>query len=75
MSSGLRAAGDVKFTTIVSIAATTAGRLTLSVLLGSVCNLGVIGIAMAMCCDWTIQALLYIWRLRSGKWKQFKVVA
>jgi len=75
MSSGLRAAGDVKFTTIVSIASTTAGRLTLSVLLGSVCNMGVIGIAMAMCCDWTFQALLYIWRLYSGRWKQFKVVS
>lgn len=74
MSSGLRAAGDVKFTTIVSIGATTAGRLTLSYLLGSVCNLGVIGIAMAMCCDWTVQAVLYIWRFHSGKWKQFRVV-
>lgn len=74
MSSGLRSAGDVKFTTIVSIASTAAGRLTLSYLLGSVCNLGVIGIAMAMCCDWTVQALLYIWRLRSGKWKNFRVV-
>lgn len=74
MSSGLRAAGDVKFTTIVSIGATTVGRLSLSYLLGSVCNLGVIGIAMAMCCDWTVQAVLYIWRLRSRKWKQFRVV-
>lgn len=75
MSSGLRAAGDVKFTTIVSIVSTTAGRLSLSVLLGSVFHLGVIGIAMAMCCDWTFQAILYIRRLRSGKWKQFHVVS
>lgn len=74
MSSGLRAAGDVKFTTIVSIASTVAGRLTLSWLLGSVLNMGVIGIAAAMCFDWTVQAALYIWRLRSGKWKQFRVV-
>lgn len=74
MSSGLRAAGDVRFTTIVSIVATTAGRLTLSYLLGSIWGMGVIGIAMAMCCDWTIQAALYIWRLRSGKWKQFRVL-
>lgn len=74
MSSGLRAAGDVKFTTIVSIGSTIAGRLTLSYLLGRVFNLGVIGIAAAMCCDWTFQAILYIWRLRSGKWKQFHVL-
>lgn len=75
MSSGLRAAGDVKFTTVVSIGSTTAGRLTLSWLLGSVCNMGVIGIALAMCCDWSIQALIYIRRLQSGKWKQFTIVS
>lgn len=74
MSSGLRAAGDVKFTTIVSIASTVAGRLTLSWLLGLVLDMGVIGIALAMCADWTIQAVLYIRRLRCGKWKQFRVV-
>jgi len=75
MSSGLRAAGDVKFTTIVSIASTAVGRLILSYLLGSVLHMGVIGIAVAMCCDWTIQALLYIRRLHSGKWKYFRVVS
>lgn len=74
MSSGLRAAGDVKFTTIVSIASTVCGRLVLSYLFGMVLQLGVIGIAAAMCCDWTIQAVLYLLRLRSGKWKYFKVV-
>jgi len=75
MSSGLRAAGDVKFTTIVSIASTAVGRLILSYLLGSVLHMGVIGIAVAMCCDWSIQALLYIRRLHSGKWKHFRVVS
>ena len=46
----------------------------LSYLLGSVLHMGVIGIAVAMCFDWTAQALLYIRRLRSGKWKYFRVV-
>lgn len=74
MSSGLRAAGDVKYTTVISIVSTVAGRLVLSYLFGLVFNLGVIGIAAAMCCDWTIQAVLYILRVRSGKWKNFSVV-
>lgn len=74
MSSGLRAAGDVKFTTIVSIGSTAVGRLVLSYLFGLVFNLGVIGIAMAMCCDWVFQAVVYIIRVRSGKWKNFAVV-
>ncbi len=74
MSSGLRAAGDVRFTTIVSICSTVIGRLALSYLFGMVFHLGVIGIAAAMCCDWTIQAVLYIHRVRSGRWKNFSVV-
>lgn len=74
VSSGLRAAGDVKYTTIVSILSTAVGRLILSWLFGMVFNMGVMGIAAAMCCDWTFQAVLYILRVRSGKWKYFAVV-
>lgn len=74
VSSGLRAAGDVKYTTIVSILSTAVGRLILSWLFGMVFNMGVMGIAAAMCCDWTFQAILYILRVRSGKWKYFAVV-
>ena len=74
VSSGLRAAGDVKYATIVSILSTAVGRLILSWLFGMVFNMGVMGIAAAMCCDWTFQAVLYILRVRSGKWKYFAVV-
>ena len=74
VSSGLRAAGDVKYTTIVSILSTAVGRLILSWLFGMVFNMGVMGIAAAMCCDWTFQAILYILRVRTGKWKYFAVV-
>lgn len=74
VSSGLRAAGDIKFTTIVSTLSPLVGRLSLSYLFGLVMNMGVIGIAIAMCCDWSIQALLFIWRVKSGKWKAFQVV-
>ena len=74
LSNGLRAAGDVKFTMYVSIASTIAGRLFLSYLLGIVFNMGVIGIAIAMVCDWSIRALIFIWRRKSGKWKRFQVI-
>jgi len=74
LSNGLRAAGDVKFTMYVSIASTIAGRLLLSYLLGIVFDMGVIGIALAMVCDWCIRAVVFIWRQRSGKWKSFQVV-
>ena len=74
LSNGLRAAGDVKFTMYVSVLSTIAGRLFLSYLLGIVLNMGVIGIAAAMVCDWVIRAVIFIWRQKSGKWKEFEVV-
>lgn len=74
LSNGLRAAGDVKFTMYVSIASTIAGRLLLSYFLGIVLNMGVIGIAIAMVCDWIIRAIIFILRQKSGKWKSFQVI-
>lgn len=74
LSNGLRAAGDVKFTMCVSVASTVAVRLLLSYLLGITLNMGVIGIALAMVCDWIVRAVLFIGRERSGKWKTFQVI-
>ena len=74
LSNGLRAAGDVKFTMYVSVISTIAVRLLLSWLLGVVLQMGVIGIAIAMVCDWSIRAILFYRRQRSGKWKTFQVI-
>lgn len=74
LSNGLRAAGDVKFTMYVSIASTIAGRLALSYLLGIVFDMGVIGLALAMACDWCVRAVIFIWRQRMGNWKTFQVI-
>lgn len=74
LSNGLRAAGDVKFTMYVSVASTIFGRLFLSYFLGITLHLGVIGIAIAMVCDWSIRAGVFIWRQKSGKWKSFQVI-
>ena len=74
LSNGLRAAGDVKFTMYVSVVSTVAVRLLLSYLLGITLQMGVIGIALAMVCDWVVRAVLFIWRERTGKWKTFQVI-
>ena len=65
LSQGLRATGDVKFTMIVSIASTVGGRLVLSIILALGLHLGVIGIALAMCGDWTIRAIIFYYRYKS----------
>ena len=74
LSNGLRAAGDVKFTMYVSVASTLAVRLLLSWLLGITLQMGVIGIAVAMVCDWCVRAVLFIWRQKSGRWKSCRVI-
>lgn len=74
LGNGLRAAGDVKYTMYISIFTTVGVRLVLSYLFGVVMELGVIGIAWAMCADWTVRGLLFYFRLRSGKWKNYEVI-
>jgi len=75
LSNGLRAAGDVRYTMIVSIASTIGGRLVLSYLMGVVFNMGIIGVALAMAADWTIRAVFFLLRQHSGKWKNFNVIS
>ncbi|WP_035790229.1 MATE family efflux transporter [Butyrivibrio sp. FC2001] len=74
LSSGLRAAGDVKFTMWASIFATVVCRTALSFILALWMGMGVIGIALAMVLDWCIKAALDIWRFRSGKWRDRKII-
>lgn len=74
LSNGLRAAGDVKYTMIISIASTVLGRLVLSIIFGIYLNMGAIGIAIAMCLDWTIRAVIFYLRFKSNKLKEFKVI-
>jgi len=74
LSSGLRATGDVRFTMNVPVISTIAVRLVLSVFFGIVLNMGVIGIAFAMCADWLVRALLFLPRTLKGTWREFQVI-
>lgn len=74
LPNGLRAAGDVKFTMIVAVASTVFVRLLLSVVFGIWMNMGVIGIAWAMVCDWIVWGIVYVLRYQQGKWKTMEVV-
>ena len=73
LSSGLRAAGDVRVTMYISIFATLC-RVAFAVILGIYLNLGVIGVALAMCLDWLIRAVLMIRRWQSGIWKTKQLI-
>lgn len=74
LGNGLRAAGDVKFTMIVSITLTIAARLFFSALFGLWMGWGVIGVAIGMSIDLVFRGAIFIWRLRSQKWTKFQII-
>lgn len=74
LGKGLRATGDVKFTTATSLFTTIGVRLIFSMIFGIWLNLGVIGIAFAMSLDWSVRGIIFWWRFKQGKWKTFKVI-
>ena len=74
LGNGLRAAGDVKFTMIVSITLTIAARLFFSALFGLVFGWGVIGIAIGMSMDLVFRGMIFIRRYRSQKWTKFQLI-
>ena len=74
LGKGLRAAGDAMFTMGITLFTTIGVRLILSILLGIVLDLGVIGIALAMCLDWTVRGVIFWIRFRQGKWKTYRVI-
>ena len=74
LSNGLRAAGDVKFTMYVSLLSTVAGRVLFSIIFAVWMNMGVIGVALAMCLDWGIRGVIFWIRFVRGSWKRFSVI-
>ena len=74
LGNGLRAAGDVKFTMIVSITLTIAARLFFSALFGLWLGWGVIGVAVGMSIDLVFRGAIFIRRLKSQKWTQFRLI-
>lgn len=74
LGKGLRATGDVMFTTTISLFTTIVVRLVFSILFGIVFDLGVIGITIAMCMDWSIRGIIFWIRLKRNKWKKLQII-
>lgn len=74
LGNGLRAAGDVKFTMIISITLTIAARLIFSALFGLAFGWGVIGVAIGMSMDLVFRGIIFIWRYKSQKWTEFHLI-
>ena len=74
MSFILRMSSPLAATTGISLFTTIGVRLVFSVLFAVILQMGVIGIAFAMCLDWSIRGIIFWCRFRQGKWKSLKVI-
>ncbi|MCL1830863.1 MAG: MATE family efflux transporter [Oscillospiraceae bacterium] len=70
----LRSSGDVKFTSLVCMAAMVLMRLTTGYLLAIVFRVGIIGIWFSMYLDWIVRVVFFLPRFLSGKWLEFNVL-
>lgn len=71
---GMRAAGDVKFSMIVSTLTMWLCRVSLCIYLCKVWGFGTMAVWIGMFADWTIRAVIFTTRFLSGKWADKKVV-
>ena len=65
----LRAAGDTRFTMVVSSVSMWTMRVGFGILLGRVLGFGVVGIWMAMFADWFLRIAFFLPRFHGHKWE------
>lgn len=66
--SALRAGGDAVFTSVVSMLSMWLFRVVMGYVLGILTPLGVLGVWLAMDCEWFVRALIFALRYRGKKW-------
>lgn len=71
---GLRAAGDVRFSMIVSICSMWICRVALCIYLCRVQGFGPIAVWIGMFTDWTIRGIIFGVRFKRGKWMQHHLI-
>jgi putative MATE family efflux protein len=74
LPNNLRAAGDAKFTMIVSMCSMWGFRVVFAYFLSTTMGLGLNGIWMGMYIDWICRALCFIIRFKNGKWKEKRLI-
>jgi putative MATE family efflux protein len=74
MPSALRASGDSKFTSIIAMLSMWLFRVVLGYILGIVLHFGIIGVWLAMNCEWGVRGSIFLWRFGGKKWYRHRVI-
>lgn len=72
--SALRAAGDSKFTSLMSMLSMWLFRVVLGYILGIALGFGIIGVWVAMNCEWGVRGAIFLWRYRGEKWYKHRLI-
>ncbi|PHV69906.1 MATE family efflux transporter [Sporanaerobium hydrogeniformans] len=71
---GMRAAGDVKFSMLVSTGSMWIFRVALCIFLVKVWGFGPFSVWIGMFTDWTVRGMLFMMRFFSGKWANKQLI-
>lgn len=72
--SALRAAGDAKYTSVVSMLSMWLFRVVLGYILGVVLPFGVLGVWLAMNIEWGVRGAVFLRRFYGKKWYQHRLI-
>jgi putative MATE family efflux protein len=68
LSSGLKGAGDTRYTMMTAFIGMWIFRIGLGYIIGIVFKVGILGIWIGMYVDWIVRGTLYLLRLRGNRW-------
>ncbi len=69
LSGAMRGAGDIKYVMTTTFLGIWCGRILLTILLERFLRLGISGVWIAMLMDFLVRSVMYVSRLKRGKWK------
>ncbi|MCL1858412.1 MAG: MATE family efflux transporter [Oscillospiraceae bacterium] len=67
---GMKGAGDVRFTTVISIISMWFVRVLLAYILGNLLKMGVVGVWFGMFFDWIFRTVFAVVRFKNKKWQE-----
>lgn len=71
---GLRAAGDVRFSMLISTVTMWCCRVALCIFLVKAYGFGPMAVWIGMFADWTIRSIIFVGRFLSGKWLKNQLI-